>query len=43
LKKKLEVAEQKAKDVTADLQAVIEGKLSRSPQTDSAYFVSSYC
>jgi hypothetical protein len=44
LKKKLEVTEQKAKDVaTADLQAVIEGKLPRSPQVDSAYFVSSCC
>jgi hypothetical protein len=30
LKKKLEVAEQKAKDAAADLQAVIEGKFPRS-------------
>jgi hypothetical protein len=43
LKKKLEVTEQKAKDATADLQAVIEGNLPRSPQVDSAYFASSCC
>jgi hypothetical protein len=43
LKKKLEVAEQKAKDAAADLQDVIEGKLPSSPQADSAYFVCSYC
>jgi hypothetical protein len=30
LKKKLEVAEQKAKDAADDLQAVVEGKFSRS-------------
>jgi hypothetical protein len=41
LKKKLEVAEQKAKDVAADLQAVIEGKLPRLHQVDFVYFVSS--
>jgi hypothetical protein len=41
--KKLEVTEQKAKDAAADLQAVIKGKLPRSPQADSAYFASSYC
>jgi hypothetical protein len=35
LKKKLEVTEQKAKDAATDLQAVIEGKLPRSPQADS--------
>jgi hypothetical protein len=40
LKKKLEVAQQKAKDAAADLQAVIEGKLPRSLQVDSARFVS---
>jgi hypothetical protein len=37
LKKKLEVAEQKAKDAAADLQAVVEGKLLRSPRVDSAH------
>jgi hypothetical protein len=37
LKKKLEVAEQKAKDATADLQAVIEGKLPRSHQVNSMH------
>jgi hypothetical protein len=31
LKKKLEVAEQKAKDATSDLQDVVEGKFPRSP------------
>jgi hypothetical protein len=41
--KKLEIAKQKAKDAAADLQAVIEGKLPRSPQADFAYFASSYC
>jgi hypothetical protein len=34
LKKKLEVAEQKAKDAAGDLQVVVEGKLSRSPKVD---------
>jgi uncharacterized protein YPO0396 len=43
LKKKLEVAEQKAKDAAADLHVVIEGKLPRSPLADSTYFVCSYC
>jgi hypothetical protein len=32
LKKKLEVAERKAKDAADDLQAVAEGKFSRSPK-----------
>jgi hypothetical protein len=40
LKKKLEVAEQKLKNTAAGLQALIEGKLPRSPQVDSAYFTS---
>jgi hypothetical protein len=40
LKRKLEVAEQKAKDAVADLQAVVEGKLLRSPRVDSAHSVS---
>jgi hypothetical protein len=40
LKEKVEVAKQKAKDTAADLQDLIEGKLPRSPQIDSAYFVS---
>jgi hypothetical protein len=43
LRKKLEVVKQKAKDATADLQAVMEGKLPRSHQVDSVYFVSSCC
>jgi seryl-tRNA synthetase len=43
LKKKLEVTEQKAKDATTDLQAVMEGNLPTSPQVDSAYFASSCC
>jgi hypothetical protein len=34
LKKKLEVAEQKAKDAAGDLQVVVEGRLSRSPKVD---------
>jgi hypothetical protein len=42
LKKKLEVTEQKANDLAADLRAVIEGKFPRLPQVDSAYFTS-YC
>jgi hypothetical protein len=42
LKKKLEVAEQKAKDAAADLQAVIEHKLPRLSQVDSAYFASAF-
>jgi hypothetical protein len=40
LKKKLEVAEQKAKDAAADLRAVIEGKFPRSLRVDSARSVS---
>jgi hypothetical protein len=40
LKEKVEVAKQKAKDTAADLQDLIEGKLPRSPQIDSVYFVS---
>jgi hypothetical protein len=43
LRKKLEVVKQKAKDATADLQAMMEGKLPRSHQVDSVYFVSSCC
>jgi hypothetical protein len=35
LKKKLEVAEWKAKDAADDVQAVVKGKVSRSPKTDS--------
>jgi hypothetical protein len=35
LKKKLEIAEQKAKDAADDLQVVVEGMFSRSPKTDS--------
>jgi hypothetical protein len=42
LKKKLEVAEQKAKDTASDLQVVIEGKFPRSPQVDSVHLVSSF-
>jgi hypothetical protein len=42
LKRKLEVTEQKAKDAAADLQAVVEGKLTRSPQVDFAHSVSAY-
>jgi hypothetical protein len=34
LKKKLEVTEQKAKDAADDLQAVVEGKLPRSPKDE---------
>jgi chaperonin cofactor prefoldin len=41
--KELEVAERKAKDAAADLQVVIEGKLSRSPQVNSVCFLSSCC
>jgi hypothetical protein len=40
LKKKLEAVEQKAKDAAANLQDVIEGKLPRSPQVDSAHYAS---
>jgi hypothetical protein len=43
LKRELEVAEQKAKDAAADLQVVIEGKFSRSPQVNSVCFLSSCC
>jgi hypothetical protein len=39
LKKKLEITEQKAKDVAADLQAVVEDKLLMSPWVDSAHSV----
>jgi acetyl-CoA carboxylase alpha subunit len=35
LKKKLEIAERKAYDAADDLQAVAEGKFSRSPKIDS--------
>jgi hypothetical protein len=41
LKKKLEDAEQKAKDAAADLQAVIEGKSSMLPHADSVCFAGS--
>jgi hypothetical protein len=37
-KKKLEDAEQKAKDATSDLQAVVEGKSSSLPWADSVCF-----
>jgi hypothetical protein len=40
LKKKLEAAEQTAKDTAVDLQAVIEGQLPRSLRVDYAYFAS---
>jgi hypothetical protein len=40
LKKKVEVPEQKAKGAATDLQAVVEGKLLRSPRVDSAQSVS---
>jgi hypothetical protein len=36
LKKKLEDAEQKAKDAASDLQAVVEGESSMLPWADSA-------
>jgi hypothetical protein len=39
----IEVTAQKAKDTASDLQAIVEGKFSRSPQVDSAYVVSSCC
>jgi hypothetical protein len=35
LKKKLVVTERKAKDGANNLQAVVEGKFSRSPKSDS--------
>jgi hypothetical protein len=38
LKKKLEDAEQKAKDAAADLQAVTEGKFPTLPRADSVCF-----
>jgi hypothetical protein len=38
LKKKLEDAEQKAKDATSDLQAVVEGKSSSLTWADSVRF-----
>jgi hypothetical protein len=43
LKKKLEVAEQKAKDAASDLQVVIEGEFPTSPQVDSMHLLSSCC
>jgi hypothetical protein len=43
LKKKLENAEQKAKDATANLRAMTEGKPSTLPWTDSAYLARSWC
>jgi hypothetical protein len=43
LKKKLEDAEQKAKDAAANLQAVIEGKFPTLPCVDSACFARSWC
>jgi hypothetical protein len=43
LKKKLEDAKRKAKDVTTDLQVVIEGKIPRSPRIGSVRFVRSRC
>jgi hypothetical protein len=43
LKKKLEDAEQKAKDAAADLQAVIEGKLPTLPRADSVCFARLWC
>jgi hypothetical protein len=42
-KTELEVAEQKAKDVATDLQVMIEGKVSGTPQVGFVYFVSSCC
>jgi hypothetical protein len=41
LKKKLEDTEQKAKDVDADLQDVIEGKFPTLPHADSIWFARS--
>jgi hypothetical protein len=43
LKKKLEDAEQKAKDTAADLHTVIEGKSSMLTRADSACFARSWC
>jgi hypothetical protein len=37
LKNKLEVAKRKAKDAVDDLQAVVEGKLPRSPKVYPVY------
>jgi hypothetical protein len=42
LKKKLEDAERKAKDATAVLQAVTEGKSSTLPWADSTYLARSW-
>jgi DNA gyrase/topoisomerase IV subunit B len=43
LRKKLQDAEQKAKDAAADLQVVVEGKSSLLPWADSVcFFVSSW-
>jgi DUF917 family protein len=41
LKKKLEDAEQKAKDATADLQAVVEGESPTLPYVDPWWFARS--
>jgi hypothetical protein len=43
LKKKLEVAKQKAKDAASDLQVMIEGMFPRSAQVNSVHFVSPCC
>jgi hypothetical protein len=42
LKKKLEDAKRKHKDVAADLQAMIEGKSSTLPWADSTFLVRSW-
>jgi DUF917 family protein len=42
LKKKLEDAEQKAKDTATDLQAMIEGKFLTLPRADSVCFARSW-
>jgi hypothetical protein len=42
LKKKLEDAEQKAKDAAADLQAVVEGEPPTLPYANSICFVRSW-
>jgi hypothetical protein len=41
--KKLEVAEQKAKDAASNLEVVIEGEFPKSPQVDSMHLLSSCC
>jgi hypothetical protein len=43
LKKKLEDAERKAKDVATNLQVVIEGKFSTLPRAGSIGFERSHC